>query len=35
MEAKEENYLLILFGQWMCIKSKIDMFKSINQHCIT
>ena len=31
--VKEENDLLILFGQWMCIKSKIDMFKSINQHC--
>ena len=32
MEVKEENDLLILFGQWMCIKSKIDTFKSISQH---
>ena len=23
MEVKEENDPLILFGQWMCIKSKI------------
>ena len=30
-EAKEENDLLILFGQWTCIKSKIGTFKSINQ----
>ena len=30
MEVKEENDLLILFGQWMYIKLKIDMFKSIN-----
>ena len=33
MEVKEENDLLILFGQWMYIKLKIDMFKSISQHC--
>ena len=33
-EVKEENDLLILFGQWMCIKSKIGTFKSINQHFI-
>ena len=33
MEGKEKNDLLILFGQWMFIKSKIGMFKSINQRC--
>ena len=33
MEVKEENDLLILFGQWMKIKLKIDMFESINQRC--
>ena len=31
--VKEENDLLILFGQWMYIKLKIDTFKSISQHC--
>ena len=34
MEAKEEKDLLILFGQWMFIKSNTDTFKSINQHFI-
>ena len=32
-QVKEENDLQILFGQWMYIKLKIDMFKSINQCC--
>ena len=30
MEVKEGKDLLILFGQWMFIKSKTDTFKSIN-----
>ena len=34
MEVKEGKDLLILFGQWMFIKSKTDTFKSINQHFI-
>ena len=34
MVVKEENDLLTLFGQWMYIKSKINMFKSISQ-CYT
>ena len=34
MEVNNENDLLILFGQWMYIKLKIDTFKSINQHCV-
>ena len=34
MEANEGKDLLILFGQWMFIKSKTDTFKSINQHFI-
>ena len=34
MEVKEGKDLLILFGQWMCIKLKIDTLRSINQHCI-
>ena len=33
-EVKEENDLLIPFGEWMCIKSKIGTFKSIRQRCI-
>ena len=35
MEVKEENNLLIPFGQWMYIKLKIDTFKSISQRCST
>ena len=34
MDAKEGKDLLILFGQWIFIKSKTDTFKSINQHFI-
>ena len=34
MEAKEGKDLLILFDQWMFIKSKTDTFKSISQHFI-
>ena len=33
IKVKEGNDLLTPYGQWMCIKSKIDTFKSINQHC--
>ena len=33
LKMKDENNLLILFGQWMCIKLKIDTFKGINQRC--
>ena len=33
MDMKEESDLLILFGQWMYIKLRIDMFKSISQCC--
>ena len=32
-KVKEGNDLLTQYSQWMCIKSKIDTFKSINQHC--
>ena len=34
MKAKEGKDLVILFGQWMFIKSKTDTFKSINQRFI-
>ena len=34
MEVKEGKDLLILFGQWVFIKSKTDTLKSINQHFI-
>ena len=34
-KVKGGNDLLTPYGQWMCIKSKIDSFKSINQHCTT
>ena len=33
IKVKGGNDLLTPYGQWMCIKSKIDTFKSINQHC--
>ena len=32
-KVKEGNDLLTLYGRWMCTKSKIDTFKSINQCC--
>ena len=32
-EAKKGKDLLTLFGQWMYIKLRIGMFKSINQRC--
>ena len=35
IKVKGENDLLIPYGQWMCIKSKIDTFKCNNQHCTT
>ena len=34
-KVKERNNLLTPYGRWMCIKSKIVTFKSINQHCTT
>ena len=32
-KVKEKNDLLTPYGQWMCIKLKIDTFKNISQHC--
>ena len=32
-KVKEANDLLTPYGWYMCIESKIDTFKSINQHC--
>ena len=32
-KVKEGNDLLTQYGQWMCIKSKVGTFKSINQRC--
>ena len=34
MEAKEDEGLLIPYGQYMCKKLKIDTLKIINQHFV-
>ena len=32
-KVREGNDLLTPYGQWMCIESKIDTFKSVSLHC--